>query len=501
MSRRAIFALLGGGFLVGLLFTARMGWMPVGYAEDSLRHAVSSDSTPLHSPFSRIARKVMPGVVNISAEQVVGNTPFEDFFKLFPFEHPQIPEEKQTITSLGSGFVFAQKGHLYYILTNNHVVENARRIVVRLADGREFRGDEVKMVGTDAHTDLAVLSVKSDQDLTVLPLGNSDSLEVGDWVMAIGNPFGFSNTVTVGVVSAKGRSGLQLPGGPDFQDFIQTDAAINPGNSGGPLVNIRGEVVGINAAISSPTRGNVGIGFAIPINLARTIADQLIEKGVVERGYLGVRIQPVTAEMAEAYGLDHPQGALIAEVVPGSPADKAGLKDGEIILKVNDRDVTDASHLRVMIASMAPGTRVRLTLVEENGKRRTVEVKLARLPEDVLAGAPSPPSGEEETQGESETWRGLRVVSLQSPEARALLEGMEEPPEKGVMIVEVLPKSPALDAGFRRGDVIVKIGRKTIRNLEDFRKVKKAYKDSHRPLPVKVLRKGTALYLALPASS
>ncbi len=488
---RKVFGILAILLLAAFILSIRMDWLQPIFADDELRFAPAGpDSVALHSPFTRVAEQAMPGVVNIAAEQVVGTTPFEEFFRFFQFEHPQIPQEEQTITSLGSGFIFAHRNDRYYILTNNHVIRNARRIVIRLADGKEFRGDDVEVVGTDSLSDVAVLSVKTREELTVLPLGNSDSLKPGDWVMAIGNPFGFNNTVTVGVVSAVGRSGLRIPQGPEFQDFIQTDAAINPGNSGGPLLNLRGEVVGMNSAITSPnpvSPGNVGIGFAIPINYVKTIALQLVEKGVVRRGFLGVIIQEVTSDLADAYGLDHPYGALITEVQKDSPADKAGLKDGDLILEVDGKPVHSVQHLRILISSREPGSRVRLTVVNPDKKRRTVEVTLGEYP-----GTPTPPSserGEEKAPSGEVSWRGAVVVDGRSLEARQLVgEGV-----KGVVVMDVKEGSPAAEAGLQRGDVIEKVQNLSIGSLKDFQEVVKRFRNQ--TVAVKIRRGARALFI------
>jgi len=269
----------------------------------------------------------------------------------------------------GSGFIISKDG---YILINNHVVGDADLIKVKLSDGREFKA---KVIGTDPQSDVAVIKIDA-TNLPVLRLGDSDKLEVGEWVIAIGNPFGLSQTVTVGVVSAKGRSRIGIN---DYEDFIQTDAAINPGNSGGPLVNIHGEAVGMNTAIFSRSGGYMGIGFAIPINMAKAIKDQLLKKGKVTRGWLGVVIQDIDEELAKSFGLEKTEGVLIAEVSEGSPAEKAGLKQGDIILRLNGKKVDDLGELRNKIALTAPGTKVKLEVLREN-KRRTIQVTIGEQP-------------------------------------------------------------------------------------------------------------------------
>jgi len=486
---RKLFGILALLLLGVFILSVRMNFKPM-FAGGELTFAQTGpDTVALHSPFTRVAERAMPGVVNIAAEQVLGTAPFQDFFRFFQFEHPPIPEE-QTVTSLGSGFIFAHRDDRYYILTNYHVIRNARRIVIRLADKKEFRGDNVEIVGTDSLSDVAVLAVKTREKLTVLPLGNSDSLKPGDWVIAIGNPFGFNNTVTVGVVSAVGRSGLSIPQGPEFQDFIQTDAAINPGNSGGPLLNVRGEVVGMNTAITSPNPlnpGNVGIGFAIPINYVKTIALQLVEKGEVRRGFLGVIIQEVTSDLAEAYGLAHPYGALITEVQKGSPADKAGLKDGDLILEVDGKPVHSVQHLRILISSKQPGSKVRLTVVSPDKKQRTVEITLGEYP-GTPTRQPSRPAEEESPSGQM-TWRGAVVVDGKSLEARQLL-GEEV---KGVVVLEVQKDSPAENAGLQRGDVIEKVQNLSVSSLRDFQEVVKRFRTQ--TVALKIRRGTRALFI------
>ena len=482
-------ALILLGVLLGLLLSARLNLPRPGIAApEEEEYYVSSGEVP-ESPFVRIAEEVSPTVVNISAEKVVRRGgeepffqgPFEEFFRRFFREfHPPIPETEK---SLGSGFLWRRKGNTYYILTNYHVIRDADKIIVRLSDKTEYRGDQVKVVGYDARTDVAVLSIETDHELPLAKLGDSDKIRVGDWAIAIGNPFGFERTVTVGVISAKGRSGLVLPEGPDYQDFIQTDAAINPGNSGGPLVNIRGEVIGMNTAITSPVRASVGIGFAIPINLVRHVAEQLIEKGRVIRGYLGIRPQPVTQDLAEAYGLDRPYGVLVAEVLPNTPAEEAGLKPGDIIIRFNGKEVDDLEHFRLMVAELPPGTEVEMEVVREDGSHHTLRAVLTEFPEEMAAG-PTPGESRPLPRGEAE-WLGMRVVDVGSDRGKRILADIGADPKEapdGVVVAEVEPLSPAGDKGIRQGDVVTKIGGQEIRSLGDFEKAKDAYKGSTRPV-------------------
>jgi serine protease Do len=470
------------GLFAGFFLTARFELPQEGIATTEESEAISKNppvSSGLESPFVRVAEEVMPCVVNISAERVRKieeepffefKGPFEEFFKKFFESHPFRGEERAQV--LGSGFIFKKKGNEYYIMTNNHVVKGATKIIIKLSDKSEYKGKSVKIVGTDPKTDVAVLKIKADHELPVVRLGDSDSIKVGDWAIAIGNPFGLERTVTVGVISAKGRSGLVLPESPTYQDFIQTDAAINFGNSGGPLVNIKGEVIGINTAIKTPSGGFVGIGFAIPINLAKYVAKQLIEKGKVIRGYLGINIQPITPELAEAYGLERPVGVVVTKVLSGTPAEKGGLKEGDVIIEFNGKPVEDLEKFRIMVAETPPGTKVEIVVVKEGGKRKTLEVTLGEYPEEI---AEIPEEGVEEGATE---WLGMRVVPANSDEARELGIDVKE----GVVVVDVEHDSPAGDAGIERGDVIKKIGSIRVKKLSDFERAKKEYKDSEKPV-------------------
>ena len=402
--------------------------------------------------FSEIARQAMPAVVFIKVEKKikVETSPFDffgqdPFFKhffgpFFPFQPPKQYKEK----GLGSGFIISQNG---YILTNNHVVQGADKITVRLHDGREFKA---KIIGTDPNTDVALIKINAD-NLPVLPLGDSDKLEVGEWVMAIGNPFGLSYTLTVGVVSAKGRSNVGIT---DYEDFIQTDAAINPGNSGGPLINIKGEAVGINTAIFTRSGGYMGIGFAIPINMVKSIEKQLIEKGEVTRGYLGVMIQNLTPDLRESFGLKENEGVLISDVIEGSPAEKAGLKRGDVVIQFNGKKVKDVSEFRNMVALTPPGTKVKI-LVMRNGKRREFKVVLGNLKKATLAVA---------SKSEILKKLGFSVQNL----TKDLAEQFGYSRKKGVLIDKVIPGSPAYQAALEPGMLILEVNRVPVRNIGEF---------------------------------
>ncbi|MEN3045166.1 MAG: Do family serine endopeptidase [Candidatus Hydrothermales bacterium] len=444
---------------------------------------------------SELSKFVIPGVVNIRATKKVkvptfhfGDPFFREFFREF-FRFSPREEEEFESDVLGSGFIFKKNGNKYYIMTNYHVIRGVDKIKIILWDRREFGPDEVKIIGNDKLTDLAVLMVESKDELAVLPLGNSDEVEIGDWVIAVGNPFGLNGTVTFGVVSAKHRSGINLPGGTIYQDFIQTDAAINPGNSGGPLINMKGEVIGVNTAITSPTQGNVGIGFAIPINIAKNVSTQLIEKGVVKRGYLGVRIQEVTPSIAERYKLKKPMGALVANVEKGTPAEKAKIKEGDIIVAVDGEEVSNADDLRIKIGSRYPGDKVRIKLINKEGKEREVTVTLAELEEEKIIGRT-----EEEERRESEefSWFGMKVETLN--ETLRERYGIEE--NEGVVVVDVETNSPAYESGIREGDLIVKVEDMKIKDLNDFRKAKEKY-GSQKVILFTVIRDGVKSILAI----
>ena len=414
--------------------------------------------------FVTLAEKVGPAVVNISTTQVPKASqppqgrqnpfgeedPSSEFWRRF-FGQPPSPGPFRP-QGLGSGFIIDQDGT---ILTNNHVIENAQRIVVRLSnDQREF---VAKVIGRDARTDLAVIRIEADGNLPALPLGDSDKLQVGEWVVALGSPFGLQNTITAGIVSAKSR---QIGAGA-YDDFIQTDASINPGNSGGPLINMQGEVVGINSAILSRTGGNMGIGFAIPINLAKELLPELRATGKVTRGWLGVSVQRVTPDIAESLGLQKVRGALVASVMPGSPAERAQLRVGDVIIEFAGQPVADSNALPLLVARAPVGTRANLKVMRD-AKEIAVAVTIAELKEEeVVASAP-----------QKESAFGVTVQNL-TPEIAQTL-GIEK--VQGVVITETMGGSPAEDAGLQRGDVILEIDRKPIRDIGDYKNAMAALK-------------------------
>jgi serine protease Do len=389
--------------------------------------------------FSSLSEALAPSVVNISTESEESESDQQRRQMMDPFEGFQGPRR-----SLGSGFVFDQEG---YIITNAHVVEDATKIVVRLHDEREV---EAKVIGTDAKTDIAVIQIEGVKDLVPVSLGDSDSLKVGEWVLAIGNPFGLDHTLTAGIVSAKGR---RISRRNPYDDFIQTDAAINPGNSGGPLVNLAGQVIGINSAIFSSGGGNIGIGFAIPINMAREIVPQLKQEGHVTRGWLGVKIQPVDADIAKSLGLAESKGALVAEVFKDSPAQKAGVQVGDVIVSFDGTDVVKSADLPALVASTPVGKTAPLVVLR-GGDRLTVQVEVAKLMDEA-----------ETTKPVRSSQLGLTVQDV-TPEIAEQL-GIEKG-ESGVVVTSVTRNSPAAQAGLEPGDIIVSVGNEPVKDAATF---------------------------------
>ncbi len=408
--------------------------------------------------FTELAKRVKPSVINIRSTKLVKHpgggfrspfgpkSPFRDFFgdEFLERYFPDMPPREFPQNSLGSGFIIDEQG---YILTSNHVIEKAEEIKVILSDEEEF---DAKVVGRDPKTDIALIKIETKKPLQPVTMGDSGKLQVGEWVIAIGNPFGLEHTVTAGIVSAKGR----VIGSGPYDDFIQTDASINPGNSGGPLINMRGEVVGINTAIMSPTGASVGIGFAIPVNTAKQVLPQLKEKGEVTRGWLGVMIQKVTPELAKQFGLEKPEGALVAQVLEDSPAEKAGIQREDIIIEFNRKKVNKMSELPRIVAETPVGKGVEVKLIRQ-GKEKTVDVVVGELKEEKVAKA-----GRLATEKEL----GLTVQELTPEIARHL--GIPE--RSGVLVSEVKAGSPAHKAGIRRGDVIKEIDRQPIEDLKGY---------------------------------
>lgn len=435
----------------------------VGFGYGASRAMKGSDKTPSKAAdtpimvpgnFAELAENVRNGVVNIQAvkngksggrvfRHFFGNprgqrNPFEDF--LGPGFDWNDPSEGFQQKSLGSGFIIDREG---YIVTNNHVVENADEIKVKLANGKEF---DAKVVGRDSRTDLALIKINGTSDLQPLKMGDSDTLKVGSWVVAIGSPFGLEQTVTAGIVSAKGRT---IGAGP-YDNFIQTDASINPGNSGGPLINTKGEVVGINTAIIASGQG---IGFAIPINMAKEVIPQLKDKGKVTRGWLGVGIQEVTSDLAKSFDLKEKKGALVSQVFRGSPAEKAGIEQGDVILEFDKKEIAESKDLPMIVAATPVGKTVTIKILR-NGKSMTKDVKVGEMEEKTVE-ATKAPTGKK---------LGIAIQDITPDIARAL--SLKD--TNGALIAQVEPGSPADNAGLQRGDVIREINRKPIKDTRDF---------------------------------
>lgn len=439
--------------------------------------------------FSAVAKNAVPAVVFINVEKTIDtgsirgpsapdryNDPFDffgdEFFERFFRDRiPQQPREYRQ-TGQGSGFIISDDG---YILTNNHVVGNADVITVKTHDGREF---DAELVGTDEKSDVAVIKIEG-ENLPTMPLGDSDRLEIGEWVIAIGNPFGLTETLTFGIVSAKGRSTVGIA---DYEDFIQTDAAINPGNSGGPLINLDGEAIGINTAIFSRSGGSMGIGFAIPINMAKNIKDQLVSEGKVTRGQLGVLISDLTNDVADYFGLDSTKGVVVNEVLEGSPAQAAGLEAGDVILKINDRQVESMGQLRNYIASIEPGTTIDL-VVNRKGREKTLPVKISEL-SDVSARA-----------GTSEPSRKLGLTVQDLTEDMSRLYGLRR--TQGVIISSVEPDSEAYRKGLRPGTIIVSVNQKEVRSVDEYNKALQESTKSKKVLLL-ISERGYSRFVALP---
>jgi serine protease Do len=400
-----------------------------------------------------------------------GGDPFEQFRRFFG----QIPRDYKQ-HGLGSGVIVSPDG---YILTNNHVVGGAEEIHVTLMDKREFTA---KVIGKDAKTDLALIKIDSKDPLPVAELGDSDAADVGDWVVAIGNPFGFTLTTTAGIVSAKGR----MLGG-NYDDFIQTDASINPGNSGGPLFNTAGQVIGINTAIYSRTGSNAGIGFAIPVNLAKHVMDQLKSHGRVVRGWLGVEIQEVTPDLAQSFGLAKPEGALVASVEKDGPAEKGGLERGDVVLKFDGRDVHDEHELPVLVADTAIGKKVQVEVVR-NGKHETLGVTVGELKEAAVQTAKAEEPGT--------NW-GMQVGDI-TPEIASQFHLQQD---KGVVVRHVSPDTPAGDAGIQPGDLILEVDHDKVATVNDFLAKAKEAKSSGKSALLLVERGGTTIYMVIKSGS
>ena len=439
---------------------AVMGMVLIIFSSRTARGAAVPD-------FADLAEKLSPAVVNIYTTQTVEVSssphqfffpdqmdipePFRRFFGMPDMPDQQAPKREMKRTSLGSGVIVTADG---YIITNNHVVEDADEINVTLYTFEEYAAT---IVGRDPKSDLALIKIEPKNELQYVTFGDSDKLRVGEWVLAIGNPFGLQKTVTAGIVSAKGRA----INNESYGNFIQTDASINPGNSGGPLFNLDGEMIGVNTAIFSRTGGNIGIGFAIPVNMAKNVMVQLKEHGKVTRGWLGVMIQQVTPELAENFGLDRPIGALVGQVVPGSPADKAGLKAGDVITEYNGKEIAQMSMLPAMVANTHVGEKAQLVLVRE-GKKQNITVEIGKLEDEEAVVA--------DTETGTSKKLGLAVQELTPKLAESL--GIED--TQGLIVTDINSDSAAAEAGILRGDIILEINREKVENVAQYKKALQA---------------------------
>ena len=432
--------------------------------------------------FSDLAEDASPAVVNITSTRTVsqrnsygrgfGDPRYDEFFERFFGQQPRpsVPRENsRPVVSTGSGFIISSDG---YLLTNNHVVEDADEVKVSLGDRREYKAE---IIGTDPRSDVAVLKIDA-EDLPTLKIGKSEKLRVGEWVVAIGSPFQLRFSVTSGIVSAKGRS---IPNGSDstYVPFIQTDVAINPGNSGGPLFNLDGEVIGINSQIYTRSGGYMGVSFAIPIDYAMDVADQLRENGYVARGWLGVSIQEVTSELAEALGMEIPKGALVSQIIEDSPAEKSGLKEEDVILFFDGEEIFYSSDLPLTVGSIRPESKVNAMILRD-GKKKTVQVTVGELPKD-------PALAFENTQ---QNFLGLVVENQANDNQRSTVEG--------VLVTSVDPDGIAYESGIRRGDIIYSLARTRIENVNEFKEVLSEL-DNQRRTTIGISRNGNKRILSL----
>ena len=446
----------------------------------------SADQPASRNSFAPVVKKVLPSVVTITSSRVMktsfqgGDDGIPPMFRQFfggdegngggQFRMPRQQREE----GLGSGVIVSPNG---YILTNNHVVDHATTVTVIMHDKHEYKA---RVVGTDPKTDIAVLKVDAGS-LDPITIGDSDKVQVGDYVLAVGNPFGVGKTVTMGIVSATGRANLGIE---DYEDFIQTDASINPGNSGGALVNDRGELIGINTAIlANGSEGNQGIGFAVPVSVARNVMDQIIDNGKVTRAYLGVMAQEVTPSIAQAFHEPEVRGALIGDVTPDSPAQKAGLEKGDIILDINGKPVNNSAELRMHVSLMAPGTKVNVKVFRE-GAEKTLPLTLAEMPTETARNE----------QPENSSEDGLQGITVENVTAQTARQLRLPATATGVVVTNVDPAGKAADSGLKRGDVIQEVNHKPVRNTSDFESAMRNAKDATLLL---VNRQGSTMYLAV----
>jgi serine protease Do len=479
--KRTFAAIAFAFFLMGVIAASGLEWTGAAIATEPQAKALATTAPETASrptSFAELAKRMSPTVVNIKVTKVQpassgqwsmrGDQPFGEFFERFFKDLPQrSPQFRQQ--GSGSGVIISPDG---YIVTNDHVIDGADTVSVTLADQQEF---EAKVVGRDSKTDLAVLKVESKQKLPAAELGDSDQLNVGDWVVAIGNPFGLTHTVTSGIISAKGR----VIGAGPYDDFLQTDASINPGNSGGPLFDLNGNVVGVNTAIIPQGQG---IGFAIPVNIAKTLLPQLMATGSVTRGYLGVSIQTLTPSLSKALKLDTNKGALVSDIVPNSPAQQAGIERGDVIMKFNDKAIDDSRDLATTVANTPVGKDTKV-LVWRDGREKTVSLTVGTLPSQDVSTSENDASN----RGQ---W-GMQLQNLTPEEARA--QGLAD--GQGVGVAAVQPDSPADEAGLRQGDILLQVNRRHVGSIDDVKAAIAANDNTQLLLLVK--RQQNSLFVAL----
>jgi len=488
VARGPMITLIAGLLLLGATLFAARDLPVLPDATAAADHGTTVATLAMNpTGFPEVAKAVTPAVVNItpgkSLQHRGSRLPFdpEEFFGLpgpphRPFPRgPFGPEEPRG--RMGSGVIVSSDG---YVLTNNHVVEGQSQVTVTLPDKREFTG---KVVGQDAKTDLAVVKIEA-KDLPSVPWGDSSKLQVGEYVLAVGNPFGLTSTVTLGIVSAMGRGHMGIT---QYEDFIQTDAAINPGNSGGALVNTKGELVGINTAIFSQTGGYQGVGFAVPVSMAKPVYESLVKTGKVVRGYLGVSIQEMTPALARSFGVKEPTGALVSDVTEDSPAERAGLKQGDVIVAYQGRAISDPAALQKAVTGTPVGTKATITVLRE-GQEKELTVTIAEQPDALKLARAGEADG-------NHALAGIEVQSLDRQTAREL--GLDSKVQ-GVVVVSVEPDSPADHAGLRQGDVIREVNRKPIKSVKDFEKAASSVEKNEHVLLL-VNRSGNSLFLSLKA--
>ena len=493
------FTLVTGGIVIGVVIASNMGWLPTGSAGPEpvptpiIRPVATAPQPPMGGGdgknFVEIAKMVKPAVVNIAATRTGKSgdnphgSPLDDpFFRKFfgdEFLKRDAPHREPKERGQGSGVIVEANG---LIITNNHVVNKADEIRVFLSDKREFKG---KLIGTDAKTDIAIVKIEA-TGLSTIPWADSDQLEVGEYVLAVGSPFGLTQTVTMGIVSAVGRASMGIA---EYEDFIQTDAAINPGNSGGALVNVRGELVGINTAIVSQSGGSMGIGFAVPSNLSRAVMDQLVRTGKVVRGWLGVSIQDLTPELASQFGIIDTKGVLVSDVLADSPAKKAGFERADVIVEYDGKIMDSPTHLRNAVAQTPIGKKVSVKLIRDK-KPKTIEVAIVEQPKSL--GQP----GSEESRESAVPTGVLSDLDVREINeelaARYGLKGIE----RGVVVVKIKPGSNAEEMGVREGDIILEINRKPVTSYKSYEQAASVLPKDH-PVLLLLKRKGQTIYLTL----